>query len=37
LEGRARVFSGALSFLTAVHAAKSLGKQEGISAIFACK
>jgi hypothetical protein len=26
-----------LSFLTAVHTAKSLGKQEGISAIFACK
>jgi hypothetical protein len=26
-----------LSFLTAVHTAKGLGKQEGISAIFACK
>ena len=26
-----------LSFLTAVHTAKGIGKQEGISAIFACK
>jgi len=26
-----------LSFLTAIHTAKGLGKQEGISAIFACK
>ena len=26
-----------LSFLTAVHTAKGLGKQEGIFAIFACK
>jgi hypothetical protein len=28
---------GELSFLTAVHTAKGLGKWEGISAIFACK
>jgi len=26
-----------LSFLTAVHTAKGIGKQEGISEIFACK
>jgi hypothetical protein len=26
-----------LSFLTAVHTAKGISKQEGISAIFACK
>jgi hypothetical protein len=26
-----------LSFLTAVHTAKGIGKQEGISSIFACK
>jgi hypothetical protein len=26
-----------LSFLTAVHTAKGIGKQESISAIFACK
>ena len=26
-----------LSFLTAVHTARGLGKQEGISEIFACK
>ena len=26
-----------LSFLTAIHTAKGLGKQEGISEIFACK
>jgi hypothetical protein len=26
-----------LSFLTAVHTAKGIGKHEGISAIFACK
>ena len=26
-----------LSFLTAVHTAKGIGKQEGISVIFACK
>ena len=26
-----------LSFLTAVHTAKEIGKQEGIFAIFACK
>ena len=26
-----------LSFLTAVHTAKRLAKQEGISAVFACK
>jgi hypothetical protein len=26
-----------LSFLTAVHTAKGIGKQEGIFAIFACK
>jgi hypothetical protein len=26
-----------LSFLTAVHTAKRLGKEEGISSVFACK
>jgi hypothetical protein len=28
---------GELSFLTAVHTAKGIAKQEGISEVFACK